>query len=249
MHFFWGSFDMAVTRFSGRPAPPHPGARRRRRQRHARSLFARGQQLRFLAGRRLRPARLLFLCLSGAGGLCRRRRSGPTAHSTAGSCTNSSSPTMPFAGAAAPREVRAPVSGKHLRRRGGSRALGSRRIGAHRHRFGPLTWGHQRALRCWRLLTCCWRSADALSAACRLRQKNRGSTSIIGRITLRLTRSRNSRPRPGSRSLTTSMTGTRCWRRNCCPGGPATISSCRRRARSWRARSRPKSIGCSTNPN
>lgn len=25
VHFFWGSFDMAVTRFSGRPAPIHPG--------------------------------------------------------------------------------------------------------------------------------------------------------------------------------------------------------------------------------
>ncbi|WP_310391340.1 DUF5996 family protein [Hymenobacter sp.] len=25
VHFFWGSFDMAVTRFTGRPAPPHPG--------------------------------------------------------------------------------------------------------------------------------------------------------------------------------------------------------------------------------
>ena len=24
-HLFWGSFDFAVTRFSGRPAPPHPG--------------------------------------------------------------------------------------------------------------------------------------------------------------------------------------------------------------------------------
>jgi hypothetical protein len=24
-HFFWGSFDLAVTRFSGQPAPPHPG--------------------------------------------------------------------------------------------------------------------------------------------------------------------------------------------------------------------------------
>jgi len=24
-HFFWGSFDLAVTRFSGRRAPPHPG--------------------------------------------------------------------------------------------------------------------------------------------------------------------------------------------------------------------------------
>jgi hypothetical protein len=26
VHFFWGSFDLAVTRFSGRPAPPHPGS-------------------------------------------------------------------------------------------------------------------------------------------------------------------------------------------------------------------------------
>jgi Family of unknown function (DUF5996) len=25
VHFFWGSFDLAETRFSGRPAPPHPG--------------------------------------------------------------------------------------------------------------------------------------------------------------------------------------------------------------------------------
>jgi hypothetical protein len=26
VHFFWGAFDLAVTRFSGRPAPTHPGA-------------------------------------------------------------------------------------------------------------------------------------------------------------------------------------------------------------------------------
>src|SRR5690606_8616801 len=25
VHLFWGSFDLAVTRFSGRPAPVHPG--------------------------------------------------------------------------------------------------------------------------------------------------------------------------------------------------------------------------------
>ncbi len=25
VHFFWGSFDLAVTRFSGRAAPAHPG--------------------------------------------------------------------------------------------------------------------------------------------------------------------------------------------------------------------------------
>src|SRR5690606_30529921 len=26
VHFFWGSFDLATSRFSGREAPPHPGA-------------------------------------------------------------------------------------------------------------------------------------------------------------------------------------------------------------------------------
>ena len=26
VHFFWGSFDLALTRFSGRRAPPHPGS-------------------------------------------------------------------------------------------------------------------------------------------------------------------------------------------------------------------------------
>ena len=26
VHFFWGAFDLAVTRFCGRTAPPHPGA-------------------------------------------------------------------------------------------------------------------------------------------------------------------------------------------------------------------------------
>jgi hypothetical protein len=25
VHLFWGAMDLAVTRFSGRPAPPHPG--------------------------------------------------------------------------------------------------------------------------------------------------------------------------------------------------------------------------------
>ena len=25
VHFFWGGFDLAVTRFSGRPAPPRDG--------------------------------------------------------------------------------------------------------------------------------------------------------------------------------------------------------------------------------
>ena len=40
VHFFWGSFDLAVTRFSGRRAPERSG----RRRDHARGLLARSQQ-------------------------------------------------------------------------------------------------------------------------------------------------------------------------------------------------------------
>ena len=48
VHFFWGSFDLAVTRFSGRRAPRAA----RRRPHHARGLLARSEQRRLLAGRR-----------------------------------------------------------------------------------------------------------------------------------------------------------------------------------------------------
>ena len=86
VHFFWGSFDLAVTRFSGRAgaAPPRRGAASAECG-GAGGLFARGVERGLLAGRRRIAGRLrgvLFLCLSGAGGFCRgegearRRRSG-----------------------------------------------------------------------------------------------------------------------------------------------------------------------------
>ena len=34
VHFFWGAPDLAVTRFSGRPAPPHPGGSSAYARRH-----------------------------------------------------------------------------------------------------------------------------------------------------------------------------------------------------------------------
>ncbi len=96
VHFFWGSFDLAVTRFSGRPAPPHPGgiphlpdaithalfraagatASRRdpapARCNHARGVLAGGQQPRFLARQRRRAdADFLFLRLSRTTGVFR----------------------------------------------------------------------------------------------------------------------------------------------------------------------------------
>ena len=78
VHFFWGSFDLAVTRFSGRPAPPHPGGiPHLARCNYARGVFTGSEQPRFLAGqRRCADADFLFVCLSGASGI--RRSEGPT---------------------------------------------------------------------------------------------------------------------------------------------------------------------------
>ena len=42
VHFFWGSFDLAVTRFSGRPAPPRPGADRMTRVAYSHEVISGG---------------------------------------------------------------------------------------------------------------------------------------------------------------------------------------------------------------
>jgi hypothetical protein len=42
VHFFWGSFDLAVTRFSGRPAPPRPGADRIQREAYSHEVISAG---------------------------------------------------------------------------------------------------------------------------------------------------------------------------------------------------------------
>ena len=53
VHFFWGSFDLAVTRFSGRPAPPHPGGIPHLPDAVTReSVFAGSEQSRLLARQR-----------------------------------------------------------------------------------------------------------------------------------------------------------------------------------------------------
>ena len=73
VHFFWGSFDLAVTRFSGRQGAAASGrCAEPAGCGGARSLFARGVERGLLAGRRAdRLSGVLFLCLSGAGRLCR----------------------------------------------------------------------------------------------------------------------------------------------------------------------------------
>jgi hypothetical protein len=42
VHFFWGSFDLAVTRFSGRPAPPRPGADRITQEAYSHEVISAG---------------------------------------------------------------------------------------------------------------------------------------------------------------------------------------------------------------
>jgi hypothetical protein len=42
VHFFWGSFDMAVTRFSGRPAPPREGADGIQREAYSHEVISAG---------------------------------------------------------------------------------------------------------------------------------------------------------------------------------------------------------------
>ena len=42
IHFFWGSFDLAVTRFSGRPAPERPGADRMTREAYSHEVSSAG---------------------------------------------------------------------------------------------------------------------------------------------------------------------------------------------------------------
>ena len=58
VHFFWGSFDLAVTRFNGSKAPPRRGAD----SYPGRGLLSRGNQRGFLAWKwRLRAAGCLLL--------------------------------------------------------------------------------------------------------------------------------------------------------------------------------------------
>ena len=63
VHFFWGSFDLAVTRFNGELAPE----RGKRGFDHARSVFACRHQPRALARRKWNGSRVLFLRRARAG--------------------------------------------------------------------------------------------------------------------------------------------------------------------------------------
>ena len=71
VHLFWGAFDLAVTRFSGRPAPLHPGGIPGLPDAVTREAYSHEvTQRRLLAGQRcLSAGGVLFLRLSRAGRL------------------------------------------------------------------------------------------------------------------------------------------------------------------------------------
>ena len=69
VHFFWGAFDLAVTRFSGRTAPKHPGgapnvAARVTEEAYSHEVSSAG----FWPGHRFGRGRLLCLCVSQSRG-------------------------------------------------------------------------------------------------------------------------------------------------------------------------------------
>ena len=93
VHLFWGALDLAVTRFSGRPAPPHPGgAPELWPARDARGVLPRGQQ-RGLLARARRRGRLLLLRLPRAARVPRRRPRRHRGHATTRRSGSSSSRT------------------------------------------------------------------------------------------------------------------------------------------------------------
>ena len=71
VHFFWGSFDLAVTRFSGRRAPLHPGGVPDLPDAVAREAYSHEVSSAgfWPGGGAYHAGRVLFLCLPGAGGL------------------------------------------------------------------------------------------------------------------------------------------------------------------------------------
>ena len=138
VHFFWGAPDLAVTRFSGRPAPEHPGGVPHLPDPVTREAYSHeGQQLRVLAGwRRGGVSRVLLVRLPGAprfrggsGPACRRLlqprsrrippavRRGPPGRSrpTTPSSSSCSRPTKPprtwRRGIGTPWSARSPFTG------------------------------------------------------------------------------------------------------------------------------------------
>ena len=131
VHFFWGSFDLAVTRFSGRRAPPHPGGVRdlpasvsAEAYSHEVSAAASGRARRALPSRCSTPTPIPSRRASPRR-RCARRRPAGTPRWASSSCPTRPSATAPFA-----RLRPADLPAVDLRRRRRSRRLAAGRPGA-----------------------------------------------------------------------------------------------------------------------
>ena len=131
VHFFWGSFDLAVTRFSGRRAPPHPGGIPHLPDAVAREAYSHEvSSAGFLAGQRRSGAGcgILLIRLSGADGLW-LGGGAPNAGVLFPTARRIHSALRCGANRPAAREHTDGVSTEHLRGSGRSGALGSYRAG------------------------------------------------------------------------------------------------------------------------
>ena len=133
VHFFWGSFDLAVTRFSGRRAPKFSGAGSVPNMPEAVVLDAYSHEVSsagfWPGGRGDRLPRLLLLCVAVAAGI--RRGEGASGGSVLepGISTNSSCPTMRCAPPSDPEGALMDFLDQHLRGGCLARQMGSRRPG------------------------------------------------------------------------------------------------------------------------
>ena len=72
VHFFWGSFDLAATRFSGRRAPERPGADSVTREAYSHEVISAGF---WPGGGDIKGRSVLRVCRAGTGRICAASRS------------------------------------------------------------------------------------------------------------------------------------------------------------------------------
>ena len=122
VHFFWGSFDLAVTRFSGRPAPPRPGADAITREAYSHEVISAG----FWPGNGgFGAPGILLLCRTGACRTSKSNRFGRIRPSIAMSLKNSYLKYDDVRQANSPDTRRNRIPPKLLRSRGQAGRLGS----------------------------------------------------------------------------------------------------------------------------
>ena len=134
VHFFWGSFDLAVTRFSGRRAPLHPGGVPHlpdavTQEAYSHEVCSAG----LLAGQRHHPVSgVLLLCLSGARPVSLTRPSARARRSTATISANIFCPTTRCALADDPERALMDFLTSTYEAAASLGQMGSRRVGLRR---------------------------------------------------------------------------------------------------------------------